>query len=100
FRWIWIMTFVLSVLAAYGAHHITLHYGSKLVKSMIFLVMAAGVLIFMGLVISPAIYNSLAPLVQRLYEGLAGASTIFPHEKAFYSYQFNNVLIFALMLVA
>ena len=51
-------------------------------------------------VISRLAYGPLSPIVEQVFWGLAKASEAFPDARAFYSYQFRQVFILGLMLVA
>jgi O-antigen/teichoic acid export membrane protein len=59
-----------------------------------------GMLLLSGLFVSYLAYDSLAPTLNRIFLGLTRAPDAFPDARAFYSYQFWNVLILALVLAA
>lgn len=59
-----------------------------------------GGMLLTGLFASRAFYSSVEPLVARVFHGLALATDAFPHTRAFYSYQFRQIFILGLMLVA
>lgn len=116
FRWVWPLTLSVAVLAGFGAdilqamwrskdaedvqnrppetlpHHLAYYLGWGSIY--------AGAVILVGLVASRLLYGAIEGTVQRVFEGLALAPTAFPDGRAFYSYQFRNVSLFAKMLIA
>lgn len=60
----------------------------------------SGLLLLAGLFASRLAYSSLAPLVARVFHGLALADVAFPDARAFYSYELRQFFILGLMLVA
>jgi O-antigen/teichoic acid export membrane protein len=104
FRWIWPVTFSVAVLAAFGTEALrSVQSGTQASRRIAWLgyaVIALGVLILGGLLFSRAAYDSVAPLVERVYDGLAGADRAFPDARAFYSYEFWNVLLLGLFVLA
>jgi O-antigen/teichoic acid export membrane protein len=93
FRWSWLFTFVICVLAAYGAEKLAETPKNLLLRRLGYLLMIAGAVILAGLLISRFAYSSFEPLVERVFDGLAGANRAFPDARAFYSYQFLNLLV-------
>jgi O-antigen/teichoic acid export membrane protein len=59
----------------------------------------SGVGLLVGLFLSRGVYGRIAPIVERLFLGLAGATSAFPDARAFYSYEFRQLFILGLMLV-
>jgi O-antigen/teichoic acid export membrane protein len=59
-----------------------------------------GILLLVTLLYSRQAYSSLEPVIERLFLGLIQATDAFPDTRAFFSYQFEQILILALMLVA
>lgn len=59
-----------------------------------------GVLVLLALFFSRQAYSSIEPGIERVFLGLVQASDAFPDTRAFFSYQFKQVLIFSLMLIA
>ncbi len=59
-----------------------------------------GVLLALGLFLSRLFYPQLEPFFARIFLGLARAPEAFASTRAFYSYQFRNLLILALTLIA
>lgn len=119
FRWVWPLTFCVAALAAFGADALSRarHEGEhgrdfwrvdavrrgpvfRLALWLGYGLVAAGMVVLGGLLLSRAAYGTFEPLVERIYEGLAGADRAFPDAKSFYSYQFWNVLYLGLFLVA
>lgn len=99
FRWVWPLTFAVGVLAAFGIDALLrLRQHRTGVPRMLYgfgwALVALGIVVLMGLGVSYAIYDVAAPLVERVYCGLALADTAFPDARAFYSYQFWNGLAF------
>ncbi|MBI5928999.1 MAG: oligosaccharide flippase family protein [Chloroflexi bacterium] len=117
FRWIWPFTVCIAVLAAFGAEALQksrgeAEYGEKyyqteaarqplyvLAKRAGWGLIGVGIAILAGLIGSRIFYNQADGLVERIFDGLAKANEAFPNVKAFYSYEFRNVLIFGLMVV-
>ncbi|MGD8855546.1 MAG: oligosaccharide flippase family protein, partial [Chloroflexota bacterium] len=60
----------------------------------------SGVGLIAGLLLSRLAFSSIEPVVERLFLGLAQAADAFPDARAFYSFQFQQVLILAMMLIA
>ncbi len=58
-----------------------------------------GLVVLAGIYGSRGVYGRIAPLVERIFLGLAGASAAFPDARAFYSYEFRQLFILGLMLV-
>ncbi len=109
FRWVWPVTFAVAALAAFGVEALAAHMpgrarsGTRVTRALTWLgfaLVAAGVAILGGLLLSRAAYDTFDPLVARVFEGLAGADRAFPDAQAFYSYQFWNVLILGVFVLA
>lgn len=97
FRWLWAFTLCISVFAAFGME--TLQRQSC-PKRFNLIILGSGVAILGGLLTSRLLYRQVAPMIERLYNGLAKANDAFPNAQSFYSYEFRNVLIFGLLVVA
>ncbi|MCB9438106.1 MAG: oligosaccharide flippase family protein [Anaerolineales bacterium] len=97
FRWLWAFTLCLSVFAAFGMEALQQRPAPKRLS---LAVIGAGVTLLMGLVGSRLLYEPIAPLVERLYTGLAKANDAFPDAHSFYSYEFWNALLLGLLLTA
>ncbi len=94
FRWVWPFTFCTAALAGFGVDALQQATAERLrwVKWLGGGLIALGAAIVGGLLLSRAAYDTVAPLVERLYTGLAKADQAFPDARAFYSYEFWNVL--------
>lgn len=117
FRWIWVWTVCIAVLAAYGTEALSRSGGehehgekyneSKAARRFLYLLakrggwvlVYGGTLVLLGLIISRLFFPKFEPLVTSFFEGLAGAQNAFPDVNAFYSYQFRNILLLALMVI-
>jgi O-antigen/teichoic acid export membrane protein len=96
FRWAWALTFVLCLLAGYGAQSLSTGGYKQLWRGPYL----AGLVLAGALLLSVIAYDSLtAPLAERLWSGLAGANLAFPDAEAFYSYQVGNLAALALALI-
>ncbi|MBN2306082.1 MAG: oligosaccharide flippase family protein [Anaerolineae bacterium] len=105
FRWVWPLTFCAAALAAYGADALSRQHreektGSRWIAWLGYGLIGTGAAILGGLMVSRAAYGTFEPLIERVYDGLAGANQAFPDAQAFYSYQFWNTLIFGLCTLA
>ncbi|WP_119065888.1 flippase [Aggregatilinea lenta] len=104
FRWVWPLTFVVAALAGFGADALTRARRDPRAWRVATWVggglLAAGALILLGLAISRIAFGTVEPLVEDVYTGLAKASSAFPNARAFYSYEFWNVLYLGLATAA
>jgi len=107
FRWVWPLTFCAAVLAAFGVEALARarqpdapRWNIRLIRVTGLGLVAAGVVVTGGLLLSRAAFGTFEPLVERVFEGLTGADRAFPDAHSFYSYQFWNVLIFGIVLLA
>jgi len=93
FRWSWLFTVVLCILAGYGTQTIV-DRQFPILKRLATGFIALGGVILGGLLLSRVLYDAFThSIVDRLYTGLAKASDAFPNAEAFYSYQFWQVLV-------
>ncbi|MBL8134243.1 MAG: oligosaccharide flippase family protein [Anaerolineae bacterium] len=99
FRWVFPFTFAVAALAGFGMDAVLLR-GGRWSRRIGYGLAAAGGLILAGLVASRLFYDQAAPLVERLYGALAKAVDAFSDARMFYSYQFVNAAVFAVMLIA
>ncbi len=105
FRWVWPLTLAMAVLAGFGAQVIREgaqngHGRSeRLISGVGWLAIGGGLLSAAGLAASRLLYDRIAGLVERAFNGLALANTAFPDARAFYSYEAANALWLALMLI-
>ncbi len=123
FRWIFPYTLSLAVLAGIGADHLTrtripdlgaeaypqlswplrwfvLKARPSVITIVAGLAFWGGVAAVVGLILSRAFYAHIAPWVERAFWSLAKAPEAFPDARAFYSYEFRQLLLFGLLLAA
>lgn len=102
FRWVWPFTFCAAALAGFGvdALHRAATERARWVRWLGGGLIASGVALLGGLLLSRVAYDSFAPLVERLFTSLAKADQAFPDARAFYSYEFWNVLLLGVLLIA
>ncbi len=121
FRWVFPLALAMAALAGYGMDYLArqreqkaAHYHERAPLLRPFLLWGrpsavtvlagaavwGGLLLLTALLLSRLAYGSLAPALESLFLGLTRAPDAFPDARAFYSYQFWNVLLFALTLVA
>ncbi len=105
FRWIFAVTLSVAVLAGFGLD--ALSKGASLQQQIqkwarrfgwVLVVMGAGVLA--ALLLSRLFYAQVEPLIDRIFQSLAGATSAYANARMFYSYQFTNVLTFGVMALA
>lgn len=121
FRWIWPFTICIAVLAAFGAEALSQSRGetepgvqywkTPAARSFLYLLakrggwilIYGGVAILLALLASRIFFDQLESPMNNLYSRLGGAQGgarfAFPDVKAFYSYEFRNVLLLGLMVV-
>ncbi len=102
FRWVWPFTFCAAALAGFGLDALR-RAAAERARWVTWLgggLIALGAAILGGLLLSRIAYDSFALLVERVYTGLSGADQAFPDARAFYSYQFWNVLLLGLFVLA
>ena len=112
FRWVWPLALCVAVLAGFGVDFV--NRGLVLsntevevekrrevfVKALAAIALLGGAGILLLLVGSWLVFEQVEPLVERLFLALALAPTAFASARAFYSYQFWQMLILGVMLVA
>jgi O-antigen/teichoic acid export membrane protein len=59
----------------------------------------AGTAVLVTLFVSKWLYGQIAPLVERLFLGLALAANAFPDARTFYSYEYRQLFLLGLMLI-
>ena len=105
FRWVWPFTLCVAVLAGFGVEALT----PAAARSPLSRqergaggegIAVAGILVIAGVVASRIFYAPIEGLMQRLFEGLALATSAFPDVRTFYSYEALNTLIFGFLLLA
>ncbi len=102
FRWVWPFTFCAAALAGFGVDVLRQAATERAcwVRWLGGGLIALGAAILGGLLLSRAFYDSVASLIERVYTGLAKAAQAFPDARAFYSYEFWNVLGLGLSVMA
>lgn len=95
FRWAFGVTVGVAVLAGFGADLIVSRRRDSRVLGVA--LAALGALTLAGLAISRIFYPQLEPLIESMRMGMAKAADVFPDARAFYSFQFVNVLIFGVI---
>ena len=108
FRWVWPLSLGVAALAGVGVDYL-LRYRSEeepeksridLLHILIAAAAVSGTAIITVLLISWLSFDGIEPFVDRVFHGLALADTAFAHARAFYSYEFWQVLILGLSLLA
>ncbi|MCB9003658.1 MAG: flippase [Ardenticatenaceae bacterium] len=114
FRWVFPLSLFTAVLAGFGMDVLQrleirdwrlrrqppISNLQSLISLLAGLAFWGGLLLIAGLFASRAAYASVEPLVERLFHGLALADLAFPDARAFYSFEFRQLFILGLMLVA
>lgn len=104
FRWVWPLALCVAVLAGFGVDGIgrshTPSPRSRVILVAMIVAAVAAVAVLSGVAVSWLFYERLAPLVERLFFGLALAPEAFPDARAFYSYTFWQVLLLGVLLLA
>jgi O-antigen/teichoic acid export membrane protein len=107
FRWVLAVTLGVAVLAGFGAEAL-LHpltpsptgRGAGVRASWFgWGTLAAGGLLLVALIAGRVFWAQVEPLVESVFRALALAPAAYPDAQAFFSYQFTNGLILALMLI-
>ncbi len=96
FRWIFPLTLCIALLAGFGMDSL-IQSAEKWAKRFGVALVALGALTLIGLLISRLFYPQFAPLIERVFNGLAKAPAAFSDARMFYSYEAVNVLIFGVM---
>ncbi|MDX1415703.1 MAG: hypothetical protein R3293_16015, partial [Candidatus Promineifilaceae bacterium] len=110
FRWVWPLSFAVAVLAGFGVDMLLAQRNrgqteaQRVDMGLIKLLLGAGILAGTGvlsiLLISWIFFSRLEPAIWRLFHGLALAPTAFADTRAFFSYEFWQLLILGLLLLA
>jgi O-antigen/teichoic acid export membrane protein len=123
FRWVFPLTLCIAMLAGFGIEAVTrsrerhLHEAGGRRQSPIFnllllrapfsletlfaaLAFWGGLATLIGLTLSRVFFVQIEPLVERFFLSLAKAPEAFPGHRAFYSYEFQWVALFGLLLTA
>ncbi|HYO89545.1 MAG TPA: oligosaccharide flippase family protein [Candidatus Limnocylindrales bacterium] len=103
FRWVYALTLAVAVLAAFGmdalAHNTAVERVRRTARWFGIVLLTIGLNLLAGLALARVFYPAIAPLVERVFTGMAKADTVFPDAQAFFSHVFVQVLIFALMVL-
>ena len=113
FRWVWPLTLCVAVLAGFGVEALTQALTpreregqpkvaggeGKLATFFGWIGVAGGALVLLGVLVTRVFYGAFAGLVERVFFGLAGASSAFPDARAFYSYQAAGALLLGAALL-
>jgi O-antigen/teichoic acid export membrane protein len=110
FRWVWPLTLSVALLAGYGVELLrppTWQLGGardvplteRLAGIFGWGGIVGGIAILGGLMAARGLYPRLEGLIQRAFMGLALAPNAFPDGRVFFSYQFGNAALLALMLL-
>ncbi|MCB9446306.1 MAG: oligosaccharide flippase family protein [Ardenticatenaceae bacterium] len=106
FRWVFPLSLCVAALAGFGFDDLRLkikdssrNLQSSILNLLIIVSFAGGICWFVGLFVSRLVYGRIEPIINRLFLGLAGAASAFPNARAFYSYEFRQLLILGVMLV-
>lgn len=112
FRWIWPLTLCIAVLAAFGVQTLQASsqsatpktdFFAQLAQKTAWFLISTGLLLILALIATRLFFDQFEPLISAIYERLGGsqggAKNAFVSVKAFYSYEFRNVLIAALILL-
>jgi O-antigen/teichoic acid export membrane protein len=102
FRWIFALTVCVALLAAFGFDSLmrrAAEKSNKHEKIFGYSIITAAVLLLIGLGVSYFGYSTFEPTIASIMNSLAKASEAFTNPRLYYSYQFANALIFAVMLL-
>src|SRR5690606_36014581 len=99
FRWVFALTLSVAVLAGFGMDDLLRGERRKLARGFGIALLGVGGLTLLGLIASRLFYPQIEPLLDRLWRGLQYAPDAFSDTRMFYSVQFTNVLVFALMVL-
>ncbi len=102
FRWVFPLTFCLSMLAGFGAWYISsaARQVAGVRRALAWAALGGGAALLAGLGASLAFAERIIPLAERAMLHLAKAPEAFADGRAFYAYQFRNLGILGLLLVA
>ncbi|MBI1259799.1 MAG: oligosaccharide flippase family protein [Chloroflexi bacterium] len=98
FRWVFPLTLCIALLAGFGIDSL-LDSAEKWAKRFGIALVAIGALTLISLLASRLFYPQIAPLVERVLNGLAKAPAAFSDARMFYSYEAVNVLLFGVMIL-
>ncbi len=96
FRWVFGVTVAIAALAGLGWDKLEQEGGGRRLGQALG---ALGALTLAGLALSRLLYEQIAPLVDRVFRGMALAENAFADARMFYSYQLVNALILGAMML-
>ncbi|MFZ4828398.1 MAG: oligosaccharide flippase family protein [Phototrophicaceae bacterium] len=100
FRWVLAVTLTVAVLAGFGMDQLIQTERPRLKRWLGWGLIVGGCVLASGLGLGVIAYAPIAPLVERIFLGLAKATTAFPDAQAFYSHLVVNGGWLALMMLA
>lgn len=98
FRWVWPLSLSVAMLAGFGADFLAQRRRGAL--ALAWVAGAGGLLVLGGLLLSWLGYGRIEPLIERVFLTLALAPEAFASARAFYGYEFWQLLALAGMLLA
>ncbi|TVR20250.1 MAG: hypothetical protein EA396_10900 [Anaerolineaceae bacterium] len=97
FRWVFAVSAGVAVLAGFGASALAAGRSGRAARLFAWGWWLVGGGVLAGLAVSRLLYERIEGVVETLFNNMALANTAFESARAFYSYQFTNALIFALI---
>ncbi len=94
FRWVFALTLSVAVLAGFGLDAIARADRRGWARGFGVVLTALGGAGLVGLLLTRLFYERVAPIVERVFNGMALANTAFPDAQTFYSYEAVNAAIF------
>ncbi len=97
FRWVFAVSLGLAVLAGFGADRLARGAAESWRRRLGLALTGTGLATLAALLVIRLFYPQLEPLAERVFRGLAQADQVFADARMFTSFQFGNLLLFALM---
>ena len=97
FRWSWLFTFVLCVLGAFGGEILDRNRYRLFYSDAGSVLFVSGFGAIVALILSREFYDVLAPVIEKIFDGLAKVNQVFPNAETFFSFEFRNILLAALI---
>ncbi len=97
FRWVFAVSLGLAVLAGFGADRLARGASESWRRRLGLALTGTGLATLAALLLIRLFYPQLEPLAERVFRGLAQADQVFADARMFTSFQFGNLLLFALM---
>lgn len=98
FRWVFPLSISVAVLAGWGACALERPENKRILSLLAAAVLGGGLLGIAGLVVCRSLYDRLTPFIERLFWELALAPSAFPDARAFFSYEWLQLLIAAVFI--